>query len=138
MNVLLVGDKLRLLIRLLLEYYWSLDRLIPHKLPLPSLNIVARWLLNLLLNLRSTLLASVPLSKALPFQKVTVRLRRSCTRCRSLRLRVWGTHQLLLVRISNIGDDVTMSLRRLGGLLLAKLPIILLLKGTIIPLVRRL
>ena len=92
LNVLLVGDKLRLLIRLLLEYYWSLDRLIPHELPLPSLDIIARWLLNLLLDLRSTLLTSIPLSKTLPFQKVAVRLRRSCTGSRSLRLRVWGTH----------------------------------------------
>ena len=53
-------------------------------------------------------------------------------------MRVWGTHQLLLIRVSNIGDNVTLSLRRLGGLLLAKLPITVLLKGTIIPLVRRL
>ena len=79
LNMLLIGDKLRLLIRLLLEYYRSLDRLVSHKLPLSSLNIVTRWLLNLLLNLRSALLTSVPLSKALPSQEVAVRLRRSCT-----------------------------------------------------------
>ena len=79
MDMLLIGNELRLLIRLLLEYYWSLDRLVPHELPLSSLNIVTCWLLNLLLNLWSALLTSVPLSKALPSQEVAVRLWRNCT-----------------------------------------------------------
>ena len=82
LDVLLIGDILRLLVRLLLEYHWGLYRLIPHKLPLPSLHVKACRLLNLnllLLNLWSTLLASIPLPKALPLQELSVRLRRSCT-----------------------------------------------------------